>query len=96
MIRLANTSLRGKTIASITADTTNVIPQLAMVNGDANGDGVLDIQDYNMIQGCVSDFGVAPTDCDSTRAAKSDLDDDGKVSIFDLNLFIRELSVQQL
>ncbi len=96
VIRLINTSLRGKTIANITGDATNVIPQLAMVNGDANGDGVLDILDYNLIQGCVSDFGAAPTDCDSVRAAKSDLDDDGKVTIFDMNLLIRELSVQQL
>ncbi len=96
VIKVINTSLRGTTIHDIQADTTNVIPQFSLVNGDVNGDGVLDIQDYNMIQGCVSDFGVAPTDCDSTRAAKSDIDDDGKVSIFDLNLFIRELSVQQL
>jgi hypothetical protein len=89
-------SLRASISRNITAGTTNAIPVMKLVNGDANNDAKLDIEDYNIIQGCYSDFDLPPVDCNVTKKAQADLDDDEKVNQFDMNLFLREMSVQQL
>ena len=68
---------------------------ITLVSGDVNNDNKLDILDYNILYGCyTSDLMPTPKNCDSSNAAKADLTDEGKVNLFDLNLFIRELSVQ--
>jgi hypothetical protein len=89
-------SLRAAISRNIIAGTTNVIPVIRLVNGDANNDGKLDIEDYNIIQGCYSDFDLPAADCNPTKKTQADIDDDGKVNQFDMNLFLREMSVQAL
>jgi hypothetical protein len=89
-------SLRASISRNIIAGTTNVIPVMSLVNGDTNNDAKLDIEDYNIIQGCYSDFDLPPVDCNPTKKAQADIDDDGNVNQFDMNLFLREMSVQQL
>lgn len=89
-------SLRGTISRNITAGTTNAIPVIRLVNGDTNNDAKLDIEDYNIIIGCYSDFDLPPADCNATKRVQADIDDDNNVNQFDLNLFLREMSVQQL
>lgn len=80
-------------IQSITAGTTNAIPQATLVTGDVNNDNKLDILDYNIIVGCYSDF-APPLSCTQDQKYAADLTDDGNVNQFDYNLFLRDLSVQ--
>lgn len=85
-------SLRGQISRNITAGTTNVIPVMKLVNGDADNDAKLDILDYNIIFECVEDldFNQPPINCPSAeKRVQADIDDDGKTHIFDLNLFLR-------
>jgi hypothetical protein len=89
-------SLRKNISRNIVAGTNNVIPVMSLVNGDSNNDAKLDIEDYNIIQGCYSDFDLPPVDCNATKKIQADIDDDGKVNQFDMNLFLREMSVQAL
>jgi hypothetical protein len=89
-------SLRASIARNITAGTASAIPQMTLISGDTNNDGKLDMEDYNIIQGCYSDFDLPPVDCNVTKRAQADIDDDGKVNQFDLNLFLREMSVQAL
>ncbi len=89
-------SLRGTISRNIQVGTTNVIPVMKLVNGDTNNDARLDIEDYNIILGCYSDFDLPPADCNVTKRLQADIDDDNKVNQFDLNLFLREMSVQEL
>ncbi len=68
---------------------------VALVSGDVNNDNRLDILDYNILYGCyTSDIFPTPRNCTPENTVKADLNDEGKVNLFDLNLFIRELSVQ--
>ncbi len=68
---------------------------VTLVTGDVNNDNRLDILDYNTLYGCyTSDLMPTPRNCNVANALKADLNDEGKVNLFDLNLFIRELSVQ--
>jgi hypothetical protein len=89
-------SLRGSISRNIVGGTTNAIPVIKLVNGDTNNDAKLDIEDYNIILGCYSDFDLPAADCNVTKRAQADIDDDGNVNQFDMNLFLREMSVQQL
>jgi len=77
---------------TVTAGAETNIPQFSLVTGDINNDGAAAVAlDYEILRGCYSYF-LPPVDCDDTRKAKADLDDDGHVNQSDLNLFIRELS----
>ncbi len=91
-------SLRGSISRNIIAGTTSAIPVMKLVNGDANNDAKLDILDYNIIDGCVEDLDLnrPAKDCNPTKKLQADIDDDGRVYYFDLNLFLREMSVQEL
>lgn len=80
-------------IQSITAGTTNTMPQATLVTGDVNNDNKLDILDYNIIIGCYSDFAPAQS-CTADQKLAADLTDDGNVNQFDYNLFLRDLSTQ--
>ncbi len=69
------------------------VPQISLVAGDANNDNKISILDYNMLLGCYSDFAPA-ANCPGSNKAQTDFTDDGSVNQFDLNLFLREVSVQ--
>ena len=86
-------SLKMLRIQAITVAQTTVVPQMTLVTGDVNNDNAvsINIQDYNILLGCYSDFTPA-VDCDSVRKAEADLTDDGNVNFADLNLFLRELN----
>lgn len=72
---------------------TFTIPNIALVAGDINNDGVLDILDYTAILNCYSDFSP-PASCTTSAKNLSDLTDDGLVDQLDYNLFIRELTAE--
>ena len=78
-------------IQNITQGTTNVLPQIALINGDINGDNIVNLLDYNELMGCYSDL-LPPTNCPAGSEITSDLNDDGAVNQFDYNLFLRELN----
>jgi len=86
-------SLKGLRLQSITVGSVNTIPQMTLVTGDVNDDNSvsINIEDYNILLGCYSDFTPAE-DCDPNRKVKADLTDDGNVNFADLNLFLRELN----
>jgi hypothetical protein len=60
----------------------------------------LNLNDYNVLMSCMTDSNFDNPDngalcaTDPTYAAKSDLDNNGTVDMFDYNLFLREYSVQ--
>ncbi len=90
-------SLRASISRNIIAGQPNDIPVIKLVNGDTNNDARLDIEDYSIIQACYSDFDLPPADCDDpAKRLMADIDDDNKVNQFDLNLFLREMSVQEI
>lgn len=70
---------------------TNTLSATQLITGDVNGDNAVNVEDYKIISGCVSDFEEAE-DCSAENKAKSDLTDDGDVTFIDLNLLLRELS----
>jgi Ricin-type beta-trefoil lectin domain-like len=78
-------------IQTLTAGANNAIPATTLVTGDINGDNVINILDYNVIQGCFSDL-LPAADCTSANNVLADLTDDGHVNQFDYNLFLRELT----
>lgn len=79
-------------IVTITAASTNTLPQGSLVVGDTNDDNQLNILDYNMMLDCYSELAPA-RNCDPSKLTKTDFNDDGAVNQFDYNLFLRELSV---
>ncbi|MBI5045210.1 MAG: VWA domain-containing protein [Candidatus Levybacteria bacterium] len=84
-----------KRVAPITSITTqkNVdLPTLRLTTGDVNRDDSLNILDYDLMRGCYSDY-LAPVSCSNDEKLRSDINDDGKVNQFDINLFLREMSV---
>lgn len=70
-----------------------VLPPVYLIAGDITGQGKLSILDYNLILNCVSDLGPAK-DCDPSIKDAADLNDDGVIDLYDLNLYFREISVQ--
>lgn len=80
-------------IQRITTGITNTIPSSSLINGDSNGDNMLSILDYNIIIDCYSDFNPVKNCSDPTKKSLADLTDDNNVNSFDLNLFLREVSV---
>jgi len=81
-------------IKVITANQTELLlPAATLVTGDTNKDNTLNILDYNVIVDCYSDF-LPAVACDPTKKLLADLTDDGSVNQSDLNLFLRDFSVQ--
>ena len=82
-------------ILTLSLGDTIDLPPISLVTGDVNNDNRLDILDYNTLYGCyTSDLFPTPRNCAVGNSVKADIDDEGHVNLFDLNLFIRELSVQ--
>jgi hypothetical protein len=82
-------------IIQVTGGQTIAIPAFALVAGDVDGDGrVTSSSDYRIIVDCVSGFTPAKNCADAAKKQAADITDDGNVNEFDLNLFLRELSVQ--
>ena len=67
------------------------LPPISLVTGDITTDNQLDIFDYNVLIGCFGTKATSPTCLNKTA---SDINDDGTIDGIDLNLFLRELSVQ--
>ena len=93
-----NVNPNGGTLA-LTAGQTHE-KTLTMVAGDINGDNQLDIRDFNILNDCIFHVsrGNAAGACSPTThpeyANLSDVNDNGQKNIFDINLFVRELAVQ--
>lgn len=82
-------------IIAVTKNTTQVnLPATTLVTGDTDGNNILNILDYNTIADCYSDF-LPAIACDSSKKLLADLTDDGMVNQSDLNLFLRDFSVQK-
>lgn len=80
--------------------TPTIIPQqmnkllpVDLLAGDTDGDGKLDIRDYNILLDCYNAF-RPPTNCDPAKKRASDLNDDGQVNQEDYNLFLDEIKKQ--
>lgn len=78
-------------IINITPELLTIpIDNVTFIAGDANDDGIINLLDYSFIITCYSDSGGASDECEDPDGA--DLDNNGDVDLFDINLFIRELS----
>jgi len=64
------------------------IPPTQIITGDLNGDGKVDILDYNILINC---FGNRLC----SQKILADLNDDGLVDEVDVNIFLRDLALQQ-
>jgi hypothetical protein len=81
-------------IITITKNQTTQVLPFTLITGDATLDNQLSVLDYNIILDCYSDL-QPPKNCSDPRKLQlSDFTDDGKVTEFDYNLFLRELSTQ--
>lgn len=69
------------------------LPSITLIAGDTNGDNKTDILDYNLLASCYSDF-LPSEDCNDNKKAQTDLNDDDQVNQIDINLFLREIAVQ--
>jgi hypothetical protein len=79
----------------ITSGQINSLTPITLVTGDIDNNNRLSILDYKILSDCYGDFTTPdPAKCSPAQKAAADINDDGKVNQFDLNYFIRELSVQ--
>ncbi|MBI5045209.1 MAG: hypothetical protein HZC02_04745 [Candidatus Levybacteria bacterium] len=62
-----------------------------LVVGDIDGNGVINLLDYDIVTGC--DESIVGNHCEADLSKKADLNDDGAVDFYDYNLFLREISV---
>jgi hypothetical protein len=77
----------------ITPATQIDLPAITLIAGDANNDNKTNILDYNLLVGCYTDF-LPPVDCNDMKKTQTDFNDDETVNQIDINLFLREISVQ--
>jgi Dockerin type I domain len=95
-VELATTpgDMRGLTLPSsetifINQAAANTAPDISLYVGDINGDGYVDINDYDLLLQCFSDIAPPKGPCDSGLKAAADIDDDGKVDGTDYNELLR-------
>ena len=98
-VELATTpgDLRGLTLPSaenitVQQAAANTAPDVQLTVGDINGDGYVNIEDYDLLVQCFSDIAPPKGPCDAGLKAAADIDDDGQVGIFDYNELIRVFS----
>ena len=94
-------SLQGIKTVPVKSGTTVKIPNMTLITGDANDTksnnpsdnsfNIVNALDYNMLLDCYSEFSPAKA-CDPAKFVKTDLTDDNKVNLSDLNLFLREMT----
>lgn len=82
-------------IQHIIAQRTNTTPPAYLVDADITGDNQIDLRDYTILFGCYTGDFTPAASCTPEQKLASDLNDDGAVDFIDLNIFLRELSVQQ-
>lgn len=80
-------------IQTLTVGQKKVLPSIALVVGDIDGNNILNILDYNILMGCYSDL-LPAASCTDANKLLADIDDDGRVNQYDYNLFLRELQNQ--
>lgn len=80
-------------IQMVQSGSSSALPVTPLIVGDVNNDNVINILDFNVIDGCFSDL-LPAHNCTDDLKADADITDDGKVNQFDYNLFIREISAQ--
>lgn len=79
---------------SISTDQTSLqLPEIALITGDTNSTNSLNILDFNFIADCYSDF-LPNFSCNAQEKQRADLNDDGKINQADINLFLRDFSIQ--
>lgn len=90
-VTVATLSYLEKTVTNIqlSAGTQTKIPSLTLTAGDINGDGAINMLDYNILISCYGDSSNT-ANCPNYQAA--DINDDGIVDGTDYNIFLRELS----
>ncbi len=82
-------------IFSFDSGQSYTLPDTTLTTGDVINDNKLNILDYNVLYGCYTgSILTVARNCNETKKAAADLTDEGTVNQYDLNLFIRELSVQ--
>ncbi|HSW96529.1 MAG TPA: dockerin type I domain-containing protein [Candidatus Saccharimonadales bacterium] len=84
-------------IVSVISGQPFTISALSPTTGDINNDNQFDILDYNLLISC---YGSKQSTASCTKPPTStsvgaDIDDDGSVAASDVNLLLRELSVQK-
>ena len=62
------------------------LPRTPLFLGDINGDGVVNILDYNILLDCFHQTGCSKP---SSQYTASDMSDNGKVDMVDYNIFLR-------
>jgi hypothetical protein len=85
-------------IQTITKGATKTMALVTLVNGDINNDNAITVLDYNLLINCSSfnksKISTATAACSTTYQTLADLDDNGTIDQYDVNLFIREFSAQ--
>lgn len=80
-------------VKRINKNFVNEISSASVTVGDLNSDNNMDQADYDIISDCYEGLS-GPKNCsDESKKTLADINDDGKVSLLDVNLFIRESSV---
>ncbi|MBI2621265.1 MAG: hypothetical protein HYW63_01295 [Candidatus Levybacteria bacterium] len=80
-------------IITINSGSENNMPQVALIAGDSNGDGLLSVLDWNVLLDCFSDLEPAKNCADPAKKSSADISDDGNVNQDDLTTFLAEISV---
>ncbi len=62
------------------------LPRTPLFTGDINGDGTINVLDYNILLNCWNQTGCSPN---TSQYTASDLNDDGQVNQYDYNIFLR-------
>lgn len=96
-LKFDNTLRRQSLIVDIdpTGARTNTVANVLLVPGDANNDNKINVVDYTIITAdCYSDLLPAKDCADPVKRRLADIDYDGRVNMYDYNLYLLTLSRQ--
>lgn len=79
-------------IQVINTGTTYTVPTATLIVGDINGDNIIDVLDFGILQNCYGAKANTPT-CGAFKSL-ADLDDNGAIEGVDVNLFIRSIATR--